>query len=86
MKSNLSRTEAQKTIEKFFSRRRFTALEAKKIKRLAMKYNIKLGSKRKFFCKKCLSQLKGRISISKTHKTVICKSCSYKNKFKLMLS
>ena len=83
MKSNLSKQEAQEKIDEFFKRASFTDEEMKKIKRLAMKFNIKLGDYRKKFCKKCLSQLKGKIRISKTHKTIICKICYYKNKYRI---
>lgn len=83
MKSNLSKSQAQEKIYDFFKREKFTKEEAKKIKRLAMKFNIKLKDERKKFCKSCLSQLKGKTRISKTHKIIVCKFCNYKNKFKL---
>ena len=83
MKSNLLKQQVQEKITQFFKEESFKSEELKKIKRLAMKYKIKLKDKRKKFCKKCLSQLKGKIRISKTHKTVICEKCSYRNKFKL---
>jgi len=82
MKYQLSKQEAQEKISRFFERESFTNEEMKKIKRLAMKFKIKLGFYRKKFCKKCLFQLKGRTRISKTHKTIICKNCGYKNRFK----
>ncbi len=53
MKTSLSRKEAQEKIDEFFLKEKFTAEEAKKAKRLAMKFNIKLGKYRKEFCKKC---------------------------------
>ena len=83
MKTKLSKTEAKEKIDKFFRKSKFTPEEVKKIKRLAMKFNIKLTEQRKSFCKKCLSKLKGKLSITKTHKTVECASCGYKNKIKL---
>ncbi len=82
MKTKLTRKEAQQSIDEFFRRKDFTAEECRKIKRLAMKFNIKLGSYRKFFCKECLSKLEGKIRINKIYKAVECKNCSYKNKFK----
>ncbi len=83
MKKNLSKREAQDKINEFFKKEYFGSKEVRKIKRLAMKHNIKLGKFRTKFCKKCLSQLKGKTRISKTHKTIICQSCGYKNKFKI---
>lgn len=83
MKSDLSKYQAEDKIESFFKKDSFTPKELKKIKRLAMKYKIKLKDKRKRFCKKCLSQLKGKTRISKTHKTIICQVCNYGNKFKI---
>ena len=83
MKSKLSKSQVEKKINEFFKKESFTSEEIRKIKRLAMKFKIKLGEYRKKFCKKCLSQLKGKTRISKTHKTVECGKCRYKNKFKL---
>ncbi len=83
MKKTLSKQEVQNRIDEIFKKLYFTPKELKKIKRLAMKYKIKLKDKRKRFCKKCLSQLKGKTRISKTHKTIVCQICNYRNKFKL---
>lgn len=83
MKSSLSKTEAKEKINSFFTKDSFTQEEMKKIKRLAMKYQIKLGTYRKRFCKNCLSQLKGKLSLTKTHKTITCERCEFRNKFKL---
>ncbi len=82
MKKELSKTQAQEKINNFF-KEDFTSDEMKKIKRLAMKYKIRLGNLRKNFCKKCLSKIKGEISINKGYKTIICSSCSYKNRYKI---
>ncbi len=79
----ISKSEANEKINSFFKKESFSKDEMRKIKRLAMKYKIKLGFYRKKFCKSCLSQLKGKTRISKTHKTVVCKNCNYKNKFKI---
>ncbi len=83
MKTKLSKSEAEQKIQEFFKKEKFTKEEVRKIRRLAMKFNIKLREHRKKFCKKCLSQLKGRTRITKTHKTIECGNCKYKNKFKL---
>ena len=83
MKTNLTKKEAQEKIDNFFKKDDFTAEEVKKIKRLAMKFNIKLGLYKKTFCKKCLLKLKGKLSINKMFKTIECKNCRYKNRFKI---
>ena len=83
MKKKISKSEAEEKIELFFKKESFTQKEIKKIKRLAMKFKIKLGEYRKKFCKKCLSRLKGKTRISKSHKTVECGKCKYKNKFRM---
>ena len=83
MKTKLSKTEAKEKIDAFFKRSNFKSEDVNKIKRLAMKFNIKLTEQRKLFCKKCLSKLRGKLNITKTHKTVECASCGYKNKIKL---
>ncbi len=82
MKSSLSKSEAENKIKEFFEKSLFTPKEIKKIKRLAMKFKIKLREHRKKFCKSCLSLLKGKTRISKTHKTIFCQNCGYKNKFR----
>ncbi len=82
MKRELNKTETKESIEKFFSKP-FTPQQLKKIKRIAMKFNIKLRDKRKLFCKKCFNPLAGKLSITKTHKTVECKHCNYKNKVRI---
>ncbi len=79
----MSRTEVKKYIDSFFNRPVFKADEMKKIKRSAMKHNIKLGFYKKFFCKNCLSQLKGKIRIKKTHKVVFCEKCGQKNRLRI---
>lgn len=83
MKKQMSKTQAKQLIDDFFQQSSFTQDGVKKIKRLAMKDNIKLGSYKKSFCKSCLSQLKGQIRISKGYKTVLCQQCGFKNRWKL---
>lgn len=83
MKPKISKSQAQEKIESFFKNSEFSQKEMKKIKRLAMKFKIKFLPFKKNFCKKCLSSLKGRIRVTKTHKTIECKICKYKNKFKI---
>ena len=80
MKTKITKQEAKKKIEEFFERENFTAEEVKKIKRLAMKFNIKLGNKKKKFCRKCLSKLKGKTRVTKIYKTIECEKCGQLNR------
>jgi len=83
MKTPLNKKQAIEKINSFFEKSDFSPDELKKIKRLAMKYKIRLKEKRKSFCKKCLNALKGKTRINNKSKSVVCKYCNYKNKFKL---
>lgn len=83
MKTELNKTEAKQKIDKFFQSSDFTPEQLKKIKRIAMKFNIKLGNYRKLFCKKCLHPMAGKLSISKSHKTIVCKYCNFRNKIRI---
>jgi len=83
MKKNIPREEAREKIAEFFLRENFNAEEVRKIKRLAMKFNIKLGIYRREFCRKCLNKLKGKVRILKNHKTVECENCGCKNRLVL---
>jgi len=80
MKKTLSKTEANEKIQSFFQKD-FSSIEMKKIKRVASKYRISLKNYKKKFCKKCLNMLKGKIRVSKNHKSITCSSCKYVNKF-----
>lgn len=82
MNPKISKSQAEEKINSFFQNKGFSQKQMKKIKRLAMKFKIKLCPYKKYFCKKCLSPLKGKIRITKTHKTIECSICSYRNKFK----
>ncbi|MEI6731906.1 MAG: hypothetical protein WCK90_04465 [archaeon] len=87
MKKQHSKTQAKEKIESFFKKSSFSQEEMRKIKRLAMKYNLKLKNQKSRFCKKCLSPLAGKIRISKNKsgifKTIECSKCGYKNKNKI---
>ena len=83
MKIKINKTEVKKKIDEFFKQKDFTSEQLKKVKRIAMKFNIKLGEYRKRFCKKCFSPLAGKISITKNHKTIVCKKCGFRNKIKI---
>jgi len=77
MKKSKSKLEAEKQINDFFNNIKEKSLkDVKKIKRLAMSYKIKLGEKRKLFCKKCLMPYKNpKIRIKNKTKIVICENC-----------
>ena len=83
MKKAFSKQEAGKIIDEFFLKDNFSSDEMKKIKRIAMKYKIRLGIKRRNFCKKCLNKLRGKVRIKKGYKIVCCEECGFLNKFKL---
>ena len=84
MKNKLSKTEAKEQIQEFFNHvKEKTPEEIKKLKKLAMSYNIKLGDKRKLFCKKCLMPYKHpSIKIKNDFTTITCENCEYKNRWK----
>ena len=72
----LSKSEAEKEIKEFFKNiQNKSPKEIKQIKRLAMKHNIKLGSLRKKFCKKCFSPKLKIKGIKNKIKTVECRNC-----------
>ena len=83
MKTKLSKTEARIKIDNFFKQSDLDKEQLRKIRRLAMKFNIKLKEHKKTFCKACKSPLKGQIRLTKTHKTVICAACNFRNKYKI---
>jgi len=81
----VSKTESEKQIKDFFVNiKNKTPMEIKKIKKLAMKQNIKLGKLKKTFCKKCYSVYKTPlIRIKNKIKSVGCENCGYINRFKI---
>lgn len=83
----VSKKEASKEIEEFFSNiRNKSPLEIKKIKRIAMKHNIRLREKKKMFCKKCLNPYKNpKIRVRKRLKLVECAECGNKSRWKIKL-
>ena len=87
MVKKLTKKEAKEEIEKFFSSENFTrktAKEVKKIKRLAMKYNIPLGGKRKLFCKECLRPFfESSIRINNDFLNITCEYCGHKNRWRI---
>ncbi len=84
MKRELTRKEAERKIKEFFAKDRLDAEKTKKIKRLAMKYCIRLEAYKRRFCKKCFGDLRnGKTRINKGIKCVICAKCSFVNRWKL---
>ncbi len=80
----LSKKEAIEKIEEFFKDiKNKNPKEIKKIKKLAMKHNIKLKEKRKKFCKKCFSPRLKIISIKNKIKRVVCEECGYISRWKI---
>jgi RNase P subunit RPR2 len=74
--SELTRKEAQEKINDFFKNLDGKSSdEVKKIKKLAMKFNIRLENLRKKFCRKCYSSKLKFKQIKKGIKTVECKEC-----------
>lgn len=80
----LTKPEAEREIKEFFKNLKDREpRELKKIKRLAMKHNIKLGALKKRFCRKCYSinlavkRIKGKI------KVIECKNCGSISRWKL---
>lgn len=83
MKKEISKGEAKAKIDAFFEQGDFDAGEMRKIKRLAMKFKIRLGEYRKKFCKKCLARLRGKTRISGEYKRVVCEACGFTNRSKM---
>lgn len=81
----MTKTETEKEIKNFFYRK-LSPEEIKKIKRLAMAHQIKLGSLRKKFCKKCFSLFNSKnseIRIKNRMKSIKCRNCGYVNRWKI---
>ncbi len=81
----ISKTEAEKQIKEFFEDiENKTPREIKKTKKLAMRHNIKLGEKRKLFCKKCFSPYKNSsIKIKKNILSITCENCGHTSRWKI---
>ena len=88
MPKKISKTEAISNIEKFFSVvRTKMPKEVKKIKTLAMAFNIPLKEKRKTFCKKCLSPYANpKIRIKNIVKSITCEKCCFVSRWKIKIS
>jgi RNase P subunit RPR2 len=85
MKSKLSKLEIEEQIKYIFSKNS-SPNEIKKIKKLAMTKNIKLGILKKRFCKKCYSLFNSNnseVRIKKPLKLIKCKNCNHISRYKL---
>lgn len=79
-----NRKQAEEKISAFFENpNNKKAEEIRKIKRLAMHYHIRLGDKRKLFCKYCYSPKMKIRKITKDNKTVECINCGKLISFKI---
>jgi len=87
MTKKISKTEAHKQIQEFFSNiQEKSPKEIKKIKKLAMARNIALKELRKKFCKKCFTPYKTpTIKIKNKIKSTTCKKCGYIARWKIKL-
>ena len=85
MKPNLSKSEIEEKIKHVFSGNP-SPDEIRKIKKLAMSKNIKLGELRKRFCKKCyalFNSSNSEIRIKRGFKTVKCKECGFVSRWRI---
>jgi len=80
----IGKREAEKKIKDFFKNLKNKSPEqVRKMKRLSMRHNIKLGNLRKKFCKYCYSirlKVKG---IKRGMKTVVCRNCGKISRWKI---
>ena len=85
MVRKLSKGEVRNGIKEFFQDvGNKEPTEVRKIRRLAMKHNIRLGKEKKKFCNKCLSPYKNpKTRIRKNFKVVTCGTCENVRKWKL---
>ena len=84
MSEKLSKQESEKKINEFFVNiKDKKPNEIKKIKKLAMRNNIKLKDKKKLFCKKCFSLKINTITIKKKIKRVKCENCKSVFRFRI---
>ena len=85
MQKILSKTETAKEIQEFFLNLKNKSPEqVRKIKRLAMKHNLKLGESKKLFCKYCFSIYKNpKIRINRKTKSVKCENCKNISRWKM---
>lgn len=78
----MNKKEAEEKIEDFF-KEKHDKDKVKKIKKLTMSHQIKLGEKRKLFCRKCYSMNLKVLGIKSKIKRVICGDCGNISRYKL---
>lgn len=85
MKTKLSKSAAKDKIDEFFNNiNGKTPKEVKKIKNLAMSFNIPLKERRKTFCKKCLNPyVNPKIRIKNKIKSTKCEKCGHISRWKI---
>ena len=86
MAKKIKKDEAVKQIRKFFSKiDNKRERDIKKIKKIAMSHNLKLGSKRKKFCKKCYIPYttNSKVRIKNRIKSITCNNCGYISRWKI---
>ncbi len=88
MTKKTNKEEAKFAIESFFKNTKDkNPKDVKKIKKLAMSHNIKLGEERKKFCKNCNNIFvlgkNCEIKINKKTKSIKCLNCDFINRWKL---
>ena len=85
MPKKTSKKEAEKKISEFFLNiKDKTPGEVKKIKKLAMSFNLPLKEKRRGFCRKCLNPYKiPKIRIKNKTKKITCENCGYVNRWEI---
>ena len=85
MKKELSKAKARKQILWFFKNiKEKKPKEVKKIKRIAMSYNLPLKNLRKKFCKKCFMPYKNpKIRIKNKKKIIVCENCGSVSRWRL---
>ena len=85
MKNQISKSQAEKNVKDFFKIiKNKPPKQVKKIKKLAMRYNIKLGNLRRKFCKKCLTlYVNPKIRVRNKIKSTTCKNCGYVSRWKI---
>ena len=84
----MNKKEIKEKIEEFFQDiSKKHSKDFKKIKKLGMSINYKLGALRKNFCKNCYSPLipglTCKVRINKGVKTTTCNICDNKNRWKI---
>jgi RNase P subunit RPR2 len=84
----LSKKESEEEVKNFFKNiKNKNPKEVKKIVKIAMSHNIKLGQFKKTFCKKCLTPYRNpKIRIKGSIKSVRCENCEHISRWKIKLS